>query len=122
MHFVRLDYHTESSYVSAFDKNNREIWNGRLDSSSELADFLKVLDDVKVSFEEGYGWPRLAKMLNDTGVELTMCHPEHNRRIVTNRRESDRRDAKNLAVYLETDGFKHTYMPGVDICDERRVV
>jgi transposase len=93
-----------------------------LESSSELADFLKGLDDAKVLFEAGYGWPRLAKMLDDTGVELTMCHPEHNRRIATDRRKSDRRDARNLAVYLKTDGYKKAYMPGADIRDERQLI
>lgn len=122
MNFVGLDYHTKSSYVSILNEENEKIWEGRLSSDSELADFLGELEDATVLFEAGYGWPRLAKLLEESGVELAMCHPEHNRRIARDRRKSDKRDADNLAVYLKTDGYKPAYMPGADIRDERQLV
>jgi transposase len=122
MEFVGLDYHTKSSYVSILNEENEKIWEGRLSSDSELADFLEKLDDPKVLFEAGYGWPRLAKLLEEKDVELVMCHPEHNRRIARDRRKSDKRDADNLAVYLKTGGYKPAYMPGADLRDERQLI
>ena len=122
MNFVGLDYHTKSSYVSVMNDENEEIWDGRVNSHWELAEFLGNLSDVKVLFEAGYGWPRLAKMLEDTDVELLMCHPEANRRIAKDRRKSDQRDAKNLAVYLKTNGYKPAFMPDAGIRDQRQLI
>ena len=122
MNFVGLDYHTKSSYVSVVNEENEEIWDGRVDSHWELAEFLGNLSDVKVLFEAGYGWPRLAKMLEDTDVELLMCHPEANRRIAKDRRKSDQRDARTLALYLKIDGYKPAFMPDAGIRDERQLI
>jgi len=122
MNFVGLDYHTKSSYVSILNEENEKIWEGQLSSGFELADFLENLDCAKVLFEAGYGWPRLAKLLEESEVELLMCHPEHNRRIARDRRKSDKRDAKNLAVYLKTDGYKPAYMPSAEVRDERQLI
>ena len=122
MNFVGLDYHTKSSYVSVVNEENEEIWDGRVNSHWELAEFLGNLGDVKVLFEAGYGWPRLAKMLEDTDVELLMCHPEANRRIAKDRRKSDQRDARNLALYLKIDGYKPAFMPDAGIRDERQLI
>jgi transposase len=122
MHFVGLDYHTKSSYVSVVNEENEEIWDGRVDSHLELGKFLGDLSDVKVLFEAGYGWPRLARMLEDTDVELLMCHPEANRRIAKDRRKSDQRDARNLALYLKIDGYKPAFMPDAGIRDERQLI
>jgi transposase len=122
MHFVGLDYHTKSSYVSILNEGNEKIWDGRLRSDSELAEFVGKLDDTKVLFEAGYGWPRLVKLLKGSGAELVMCHPEHNRRIAKDRRKSDRRDADNLAVYLKAGGYKPAYMPEADVRDERQLI
>ena len=119
---VGLDYHTQKSYLSILDKENEEIYHGELDSHCELAGFLESLPEAKVLFEAGYGWPRLVKLLEGTKVELVMCHPENNRRIATDRRKSDRRDAKNLAVYLKTGTYKKAYMPNENIRDERQLV
>lgn len=122
MNYVGLDYHTKSSYVSVVNEENEEIWDGSLDSHWELAKFLGDLSDVKVLFEAGYGWPRLAKMLEDTDVELLMCHPEANRRIAKDRRKSDQRDARTLALYLKIDGYKPAFMPDAGIRDERQLI
>jgi transposase len=122
MHYVGLDYHTKSSYVSVLNEENEEIWDGSVGSHWELAEFLGDLSDVKVLFEAGYGWPRLAKMLEETDVELLMCHPEANRRIAKDRRKSDQRDAKNLALYLKTNGYKPAFMPDAGIRDERQLI
>jgi transposase len=59
-------------------------------------------------------------MLEETKVELRMCHPESNRRIACDRRKSDRRDSRNLAVYLKTGTYKPAYMPNADVRDDRQ--
>lgn len=119
---VGLDYHTINSYVSVLDSESDEIFHGNLDSRCELAGFLESLDSPKVLFEAGYGWPRLARLLEGKGVELVMCHAEENRRIATDRRKSDRRDAYNLAVYLKTGAYKPAFMPDSAIRDERQLI
>lgn len=123
MLFAGLDYHTKSSYVSILDEENREISNSELDSQCELAGFLESLqEETTVLFEAGYGWPRLEKLLEDVDVKLVMCHPGDNRRIANDRRKSDSRDARNLAVYLKTEGYKPAYMPDAKTRDERQLV
>jgi len=117
---VGLDYHTKSSYASVMDRDGDEVWHGELDSQNELRQFLEELPDSRVLFEAGYGWPRLVKILEGSGVELVMCHPEANRRIATDRRKSDRRDAKNLAVFLKTGTYRKAYMPDAEVRDERQ--
>jgi len=119
---VGLDYHTKHSHISILDDQGEEVMEKKLDSQSEVAEFLKMLPEAKVLFEAGYGWPRLAKMLEETDVELIMCHPENNRRIATDRRKSDRRDAHNLAVYLKTGTYKPAYMPDAEIRDDRQLI
>ena len=120
MVYVGLDYHTKWSYLTILDDGNEEVKEVKLDSRCELAEFLEELPDAKVLFEAGYGWPRLAKMLDETKVELKMCHPESNRRIACDRRKSDRRDSRNLAVYLKTGTYKPAYMPDSSVRDDRQ--
>jgi transposase len=119
---VGLDYHTERSYVSVMDEEGNEVWDGELGTVGELPRFLESLPEARVLFEAGYGWPRLARLLEDSSVELMMCHAEENRRIATDRRKSDRRDARNLAVYLKTGAYKPAYMPPAEVRDERQLV
>jgi len=122
MIYVGLDYHTKDSQISIWNETGEEVWNGRVDSQAELAEMLRQLPDAKVLFEAGYGWPRLVKALDGAGVELKMCHPAENRKIATDRRKSDSRDAKNLAVYLKAGVFKEAYMPDDEVRDERQLV
>ena len=122
MLYAGLDYHTKKSYVSLLDDAGVEIGGANLESGHELADFLEGLDGVQVLFEAGYGWPRLVKLLANSGVELNMCHPEENRRIATDRRKSDSRDANNLAMYLKSGMYKKAYMPDDAVRDERQLV
>jgi transposase len=119
---VGLDYHTKWSHVSILDESGEEVTEKRLDSRCELKEFLEALPEAEALFEAGYGWPRLVKMLEGTDVNLHMCHPENNRRIADDRRKSDRRDARNLAVYLKTGSYKKAYMPDEATRDERQFV
>jgi transposase len=73
-------------------------------------------------FEAGYGWPRLVRILKGIPVELVMCHPVENRKIACDRRKSDRRDAKNLAVYLLTGTYKEVYIPDEEVRSQRQLV
>jgi transposase len=122
MVYVGLDYHTKWSYLTILGDGSEEVVEAKLDSRCELAEFLGKLPDAKVLFEAGYGWPRLAKILEEIDVELSMCHPESNRRIACDRRKSDRRDSRNLAVYLKTGTYKPAYMPDEAVRDERQFV
>ena len=121
MQYVGLDYHTETSYVFVTDEKDGEIFKGNV-HTVELGKVLESFDGAEVLFEAGYGWPRLVKQLDGVSVELKMCHPEANRRIATDRRKSDGRDARNLAVYLRTDSYKEAYMPDDEIRDERQLI
>lgn len=118
---VGLDYHTSKSYVSIF-KDDEEIMHGEVDSQASLADLLSSFEDPQVLFEAGYGWPRLVRLLEDSDVELEMCHPHHNRAIATDRRKSDRRDAHHLAMCLKTGSYKSVYMPDAEVREERQLV
>jgi transposase len=119
---VGLDYHTKWSYISILDESGEEVMERKLDSKSELGEFLDALPEAEVLFEAGYGWPRLTEMLGETELELHMCHPEDNRRIATDRRKSDRRDARNLAVYLKTRSYKEAFMPCMHERDIRQFI
>ena len=120
MVYVGLDYHTKWSYLTILNDEHEEVVEAKLDSRCELAEYLSQLPDAKVLFEAGYGWPRLAKTLEEIDIELMMCHPEENRRIACDRRKSDRRDSRNLAVYLKTGTYKPAYMPDEAVRDERQ--
>jgi transposase len=123
MLYVGLDYHTKHSYVSILTDNGNEIMEGRVESTSELPDLLGNLpEEAKVIFEAGYGWPRLVKILEGIPVELVMCNPVENRKIACDRRKSDRRDAKNLAVYLLTETYKDVYIPDEEVRAERQLI
>lgn len=123
MIYVGLDYHTKRSYVSVLTEENDEIFAGEMDSQTELAGFLGSLpDDSRVLFEAGYGWPRLAGLLEDIDMDLRMCQPGHNTRITKDRRKSDLRDARNLAVYLKAGGYRKAWMPDAAIRSERQLV
>jgi len=119
---VGLDYHTKTSYVSILSESGEEIHHARLDSQTELPEFFREAPDAQVLFEAGYGWPRLEKILEGCGVELVMCHPHANRRIATDRRKSDHRDARHLAVCLKTGAYKRVYMPDTEVRDQRQLV
>jgi len=77
MTYTGLDYHTDKSYVSIFNEENEEIFEGEI-TSTELPGFFESLPKTEVLFEAGYGWPRLVRILAGSGVKLQMCHPEAN--------------------------------------------
>jgi transposase len=123
MLYVGLDYHTKRSYVTILSEESDEIFAGQLDSRTELAGFLSSLPgEAQVLFEAGYGWPRLTSLLEGIDVDLRMCQPGHNTRIARDRRKSDLRDARNLAVYLKTAGYREAWMPDAPVRDERQLV
>jgi transposase len=118
---VGLDYHTEKSALSIETESGEELYRGKV-FTLELRELLKDYKKAKVLFEAGYGWPRLVKKLDGLSLQLIMCHPENNRRIATDRRKSDERDAKNLVNYLKTESFRKAYMPDDRIRDERQLM
>jgi transposase len=123
MLYVGLDYHTKRSYVSILTEEGDEIFKGDVESQTELVGLLGDLPDgCRVLFEAGYGWPRLARILAGLEIELRMCQPDHNRRIATDRRKSDCRDARNLAVYLKANAYKEAWMPDASVRDERQLI
>jgi transposase len=123
MLYVGLDYHTKRTYVSILDDSGNEVFHDEMDSCCELAGFLGALpEEASVLFEAGYGWPRLIRELEGIDVGLSMCQPNRNSRIACDRRKSDRRDARNLAVYLKANGYKAAYIPDADIRDERQMI
>lgn len=123
MLFVGLDYHTKHSYVSILDENGMEVMEGRVETTTQLPGLLRELPGpAKVLFEAGYGWPRLIEILRGIPVELVMCSPVENRKIACDRRKSDRRDAKHLAMYLLTGTYKKVYMADEEIRAQRQLV
>jgi transposase len=118
---VGLDYHTKTSYLTVVDEKGEKTWEGEM-ASVELPRFFRTIPGAEVLFEAGYGWPRLVNLLEGIEVKLHMCHAEENRRIATDRRKSDSRDARNLAVYMETGTYKPAYMPDDEIRDERQFI
>jgi transposase len=123
MLYVGLDYHTRQSQVAILDEHGQVVMEGRLETEWGLPKLLRDLpDEAKVLFEAGYGWPRLVRILEGIPVELVMCHPVENRKIACDRRKSDKRDARNLAVYLMTGTYKEVYMSPEDVRTQRQLV
>jgi transposase len=123
MLYVGLDYHTKHSQVAILDECGQVVMEAKLETENGLPNLLKDLpDEAKVLFEAGYGWPRLVRILEGIPVELVMCHPVENRKIATDRRKSDKRDARNLAVYLMTGTYKKVYMSPEEVRTQRQLV
>ena len=123
MLYIGLDYHTKHSYVSMLDENGREVFEGKVETTVELPDLLRELPEAaEVLFEAGYGWPRLVKLVEGIPIRLIMCSPVENRKIACDRRKSDKRDARNLAVYLLTGTYKEVYMPDEEVRSQRQLV
>ena len=123
MLYVGIDYHTKHSYVSIRDGLGNELLEGKFESTVELPEILRDLPEEAIAiFEAGYGWTRLEKTLSKLPIKYVMCDPRANRNIATDRRKSDRRDAKHLSFCLASNSYRKVFIPNEEIRSARQLV
>ena len=121
MHYVGVDYHKDSSYVTVVDDQGRRVREGRIANSPEaLAGMLGGLKQTSAVLEAGRNWSVMYDWLEELVGEVTLAHPAKVRVIAEAKVKTDRIDAHMLAQLLRANLIPTAYVPGPVTREQRR--
>jgi transposase len=122
MHYVGVDYHKKSSYVTMVDERGRVVKEGQIANTREaVAAFLNGrAEGTSAVLEAGRNWPVMYEWLEELVEEVTLAHPAKVRVIAEAKVKTDRIDAKMLAQLLRADLIPTAYVPGKVTQEQRR--
>jgi len=122
MHYVGVDYHKRSSYVTVVDERGKVVKEGQIANSQQaLAAFLEqTAEPASAVVEAGRNWPVMYDWLEQLVEEVTLAHPAKVRVIAEAKVKTDRIDSRMLAQLLRADLIPAAYVPGVVTREQRR--
>jgi transposase len=122
MHYVGVDYHKKSSYVTVVDERGKVVKQAQIANSKEA--LAAVLDGMAQSasavLEAGRNWPVMYDWLDELVDEVTLAHPAKVRVIAEAKVKTDRIDSRMLAHLLRADLIPAAYVPGAVTREQRR--
>jgi transposase len=124
MHYVGVDYHKRSSFVTIIDGQGRVVKQANLANTKEaLAAFLDGRgEDTAAVLEAGRNWPVMYDWLEELVEEVTLAHPGKVRVIAEAKVKTDRIDSIKLAELLRAGLIPTAYVPGTATREQRRVL
>lgn len=122
MHYVGVDYHKKSSYVTVMDERGKVVKEGQIANTQEaLAAFLDgAAQGASAVLEAGRNWPVMYDWLDELVDEVTLAHPARVRVIAEAKVKTDRIDSRMLAHLLRADLIPAAYVPGPVTREQRR--
>jgi len=122
MHYVGVDYHKKSSYVTVMDERGKVVKEAQIANSQEaLAAFLDGrAKGASAVLEAGRNWPVMYDWLEELVDEVTLAHPAKVRVIAEAKVKTDRIDSRMLAHLLRADLIPAAYVPGAVTREQRR--
>jgi transposase len=122
MHYVGVDYHKKSSYVTVVDERGRVVKEGQIANTQEaLAAFLDGhAQGASAVLEAGRNWPVMYDWLEELVDDVTLAHPAKVRVIAEAKVKTDRIDSRMLAQLLRADLIPTAYVPGKVTQEQRR--
>jgi len=122
MHYVGVDYHKRSSYVTMVDERGKVVKEAQIaNSQPALAAFLDgTAEEMAAVVEAGRNWPVMYDWLEQLVDEVTLAHPAKVRVIAEAKVKTDRIDSRMLAQLLRADLIPAAYVPGVVTREQRR--
>jgi len=122
MHYVGVDYHKKSSYVTVMDERGKVVKEGQVANTQEaLAAFLDGrAEGASAVLEAGRNWPVMYDWLEELVDEVTLAHPAKVRVIAEAKVKTDRVDSRMLAHLLRADLIPAAYVPGAVTREQRR--
>lgn len=103
--YLGIDLHRKRSHLVALDEGGTVLLSRRITNARE--NFQRIFGElgpgpIKVAFEATYGWPWLAELLADAGVEPHMAHPLATKAIAAGRVKNDAVDALGLPGFVDS--------------------
>lgn len=122
MHYVGVDYHKKSSYVTVMDERGKVVREAQIANTQEaLAALLGGRDEeASAVLEAGRNWPVMYDWLEELVEEVTLAHPAKVRVIAEAKVKTDRIDSRMLAHLLRADLIPAAYVPGAVTREQRR--
>jgi len=122
MHYVGVDYHKKSSYVTVMDERGKVVKEAQIANTQEaLAAFLDgTAQGASAVLEAGRNWPVMYDWLEEIVDEVTLAHPAKVRVIAEAKVKTDRIDSRMLAHLLRADLIPAAYVPGAVTREQRR--
>jgi len=122
MHYVGVDYHKKSSYVTVVDERGRVVKEGQIASTQQaLAGMLDgCAEGASAVLEAGRNWPVMYDWLEELVEGVTLAHPAKVRVIAEAKVKTDRIDSRMLAQLLRADLIPTVYVPGRVTQEQRR--
>ena len=122
MHYVGVDYHKKSSYVTVVDERGKLVKEGQIANTQEaLAALLEEsAQGASAVLEAGRNWSVMYDWLDELVDEVTLAHPAKVRVIAEAKVKTDRIDSRMLAQLLRADLIPRAYVPGVVTREQRR--
>jgi transposase len=122
MHYVGVDYHKQSSYVTVMDERGKVVKEGQIANTPEaLAALLDGTGEgASAVLEAGRNWPVMYDWLEEIVDEVTLAHPAKVRVIAEAKVKTDRIDSRMLAHLLRADLIPAAYVPGAVTREQRR--
>jgi transposase len=122
MHYVGVDYHKRTSYLTVVDERGKVVKEGQIANSQEaLAAFLDgTVEEAAAVLEAGRNWPVMYDWLEELVSEVTLAHPAKVRVIAEAKVKTDRIDSRMLAHLLRAELIPTAYVPGAVTREQRR--
>ncbi len=122
MHYVGVDYHKKSSYVTVMDERGEVVKEGQIANTQEaVAAFLDgKAQGASAVLEAGRNWPVMYDWLEELVDEVTLAHPAKVRVIAEAKVKTGRIDSRMLAHLLRADLIPAAYVPGAVTREQRR--
>jgi len=122
MHYVGVDYHKRSSYVTVVDERGRVVKQGQIANTQEalVAALEGIEGEMAAVLEAGRNWPVMYDLLERLVDEVTLAHPAKVPVIAEAKVKTDRIDSRMLAQLLRADLIPTAYVPGKVTQEQRR--
>lgn len=122
MHYVGVDYHKKSSYVTVLDERGKVVKEAQIANTREaLAAFLDGrAKSASAVLQAGRNWSVMYDWLEELVQQVTLAHPAKVRVTAEAKVETDRIDSRMLAHLLRADLIPAAYVPGAVTREQRR--
>jgi len=122
MHYIGVDYHKKTSYVTVLNDAGERVKRANLaNSKAALEAFLEGVErPAKAVVEACYNWTVMYDWLEEKVEEVQLAHPAKVKLIAEAKIKNDRISALTLAQLLRADLIPPAYVPGPVTRGQRR--
>lgn len=117
MHYLGLDLHKETIYGTVLDENDKVIAEGKFPNTTDgIRSFLTGFhpSSIKITMEACGIWRGVYRKLTELGYSVILANPVKTKER-SNKKKTDKVDAKTLAELLRTNFLPKVYIPAEDV-------